>query len=47
MAEANAIYLSSFFSEGDILIEQTVPSFYNMIHALTQPPARRQSRAHH
>lgn len=36
MAEANAIYLSSFFSEGDILIEQTVPSFYNMIHALTE-----------
>lgn len=34
MAEANAIYLSAFFSEADIVIEQTVPSFYNMIHAL-------------
>lgn len=34
MAEANAIYLSAFFSEADIVIEQTVPSFYNMVHAL-------------
>ena len=34
MSETNAIYLSSFFSEGDIVIEQTVPSFYNMVNAL-------------
>ena len=32
--ETNAVYLSGFFSEEDIVFDQTVPSAYNMIHAL-------------
>lgn len=35
MAEnTNSLYLSSFFNEEDILIEQTVPSSFNLIHRL-------------
>jgi len=33
---ANAVYLSSFFSETDVLIEATVPSEFNLIHALVE-----------
>ena len=32
--ETNAVYLSGFFSEEDVVFDQTVPSTYNMIHAL-------------
>ncbi len=32
--EQQAIYLSSFFTEADIVFEQTVPSSYNMVHQL-------------
>lgn len=30
----NSLYLSTFFSEADVLIEQTVPSVYNMVSTL-------------
>lgn len=32
--EANSVYLSSFFSEADVVIEKTVPSVFNLVHAL-------------
>lgn len=32
--ETNKLYLSSFFSEADIVIEQTVPSVYNLVSGL-------------
>lgn len=36
MAETKQpLYLSSFFNESDIIIEQTVPSNFNLIHRLT------------
>ncbi len=34
--EANAVYLSGFFSEADIAFDQTVPSAYNMVYALVE-----------
>lgn len=37
MAEqANTLYLSSFFDEADILIEQIVPSRFNLVHRLVE-----------
>lgn len=37
MAETKqSLYLSSFFNESDIIIDQTVPSNFNLIHRLTQ-----------
>ncbi|MCI6590711.1 MAG: PTS sugar transporter subunit IIA [Lentisphaeraceae bacterium] len=32
--DTNTLYLSTFFSEADILIEQTVPSVYNLVSTL-------------
>lgn len=34
--DAKSLYLSTFFSEADILIEQTVPSVYNLVSALVE-----------
>lgn len=32
--EANNVYLSSFFSEADVVVERTVPSEFNLVHML-------------
>lgn len=36
MTENNTIYLSSFFSEADVVIEKTVPSQYNLVQKLVR-----------